>query len=405
MTFLDPEKQFEIIKKGTVEIIPEDEFINKLRQSKLSNNPLKIKLGCDPSAPDLHLGHSVVLRKLRDFQDLGHSVILVIGDFTAMIGDPSERKKTRPTLTFKETRSNAETYVHQAEKVLDTSKLEIRYNSEWLGKMNFSDVIKLAGKYTIARMLERDDFENRYKAQQPIYIHEFLYPLAQAFDSVALDADVELGGTDQKFNLLVGREIQLAYGQTPQVIATMPLLEGLDGVMKMSKSLGNYVAFEDTPEDMFGKLMSIPDSLLSKYFRLVIELPVAEIKEIERVLADSSVNPMEIKKRLGWEIVNSYYDSARADEAKEHFEKIFSRKELPEKIPVIKLQKGKSILLVDVMHKGGLVNSKSEARRLISQNAVKINNNIITNINHEITPESEVVMKVGKRRFLKIIPI
>ncbi len=405
MTFLDPEKQFEIIKKGTVEIIPEDEFINKLRQSKLSNNPLKIKLGCDPSAPDLHLGHSVVLRKLRDFQDLGHSVILVIGDFTAMIGDPSERKKTRPTLTFKETRSNAETYVHQAEKVLDTSKLEIRYNSEWLGKMNFSDVIKLAGKYTIARMLERDDFENRYKAQQPIYIHEFLYPLAQAFDSVALDADVELGGTDQKFNLLVGREIQLAYGQTPQVIATMPLLEGLDGVMKMSKSLGNYVAFEDTPEDMFGKLMSIPDSLLSKYFRLVIELPVAEIKEIERVLADSSVNPMEIKKRLGWEIVNSYYDSARADEAKEHFEKIFSRKELPEKIPVIKLQKGKSILLVDVMHKGGLVNSKSEARRLISQNAVKIDNKVITNINHEITPESEVVMKVGKRRFLKIIPI
>ena len=405
MSFLDPEKQFEIIKRGTVEIIPEDEFINKLRQSKLSNNPLKIKLGCDPSAPDLHLGHSVVLRKLRDFQDLGHSVILVIGDFTAMIGDPSERNKTRPTLTFEETRSNAETYVHQAGKVLDTSKLEIRYNSEWLGKMNFSDVIKLAGKYTIARMLERDDFENRYKARQPIYIHEFLYPLAQAYDSVALNADVELGGTDQKFNLLVGREIQLAYGQTPQVIATMPLLEGLDGVMKMSKSLGNYVAFEDTPGDMFGKLMSIPDSLLSKYFRLVTELPDAEIKEIEQVLADSSVNPMEIKKRLGWEIVNSYYDSARADEAKELFEKIFSRKELPEKIPVIELQKGKSILLVDVMHKGGLVNSKSEASRLISQNAVKIDNKVITDINHEITPKSEVVMKVGKRRFLKIIPI
>jgi len=405
MTFLDPEKQFEIIKRGTVEIIPEGEFINKLRKSKLSNNPLKIKLGCDPSAPDLHLGHSVVLRKLRDFQDLGHSVILVIGDFTAMIGDPSERKKTRPTLTFEETRSNAETYVHQAGKVLDASKLEIRYNSEWLGKMNFSDVIKLAGKYTIARMLERDDFENRYKARQPIYIHEFLYPLAQAYDSVALNADVELGGTDQKFNLLVGREIQLAYGQIPQVIATMPLLEGLDGAMKMSKSLGNYVAFEDTPEDMFGKLMSIPDSLLSKYFRLVTELPDAEIKEIEQVLADSSVNPMEIKKRLGWEIVNSYYDSTRADEAMEHFERIFSRKELPEKIPVIKLQRGKSILLVDVMHKGGLVNSKSEARRLISQNAVKIDNKVITNINHEITPESEVVMKVGKRRFLKIIPI
>ena len=404
MKFLPPEKQFELISRNAEEIIPEEDLMRKLERSFSTGEPLRIKLGCDPSSPDLHIGHAVVLRKLRIFQELGHQAILVIGDFTAMIGDPSGRKKTRPPLTFEQTRKNAETYVKQAGKILDTRKLKIVFNSEWLGKMTFADVIKLASKYTVARMLERDDFELRYKEGVPIYIHEFLYPLAQAYDSVALRADVELGGTDQKFNLLLGREIQQSYGIEPQVIITHPLLVGTDGKMKMSKSYGNYIALEDPPDEMFGKTMSIPDELIMDYFRLATELGADELSEIERKLSDPSVNPMELKKRLAWEIVRIYHGPEAADRAKENFEKVFSKRELPEEMPEFIANKGERIKLVDLLYKHGLVPSKSEARRLIRQNAVKVENATINDINAEIVVEKELVIKVGKRRFLKVLP-
>ncbi len=400
MGFLPPEKQLEIIKRGAVEVIPEDELLEKLRESYKTGRPLRVKLGCDPSAPDLHLGHSVVLRKLRQFQDLGHQAILVVGDFTAMIGDPSGRNKTRPPLSAEQTRKNAETYVRQAGKVLNLETLEIRFNSEWLGKMTFADVIKLASKYTVARMLERDDFEKRYKNEIPIYIHEFLYPLAQAYDSVALEADVELGGTDQKFNLLVGREIQTEYGQKPQAIITMPLLVGTDGVNKMSKSLGNYIAFEDTPEDMFGKVMSIPDSLIMDYFVLTTDLSDEELAEIRRQLEDPTVNPMELKKRLGWEIVRMYHGRDAADRAKEHFERVFSRRQVPEDIPEYTLDSPKP--LVEVLVEAGILPSKSEARRMIRQKAVKIDGEVITDERFALDPGPERILKIGKRKWLKV---
>ncbi|MEN3039082.1 MAG: tyrosine--tRNA ligase, partial [Candidatus Kryptonium sp.] len=291
----------DLIKHGTVEIIPEDELVRKIENSIKTGKPLKVKLGCDPTKPDLHLGHSVVLRKLRHFQELGHIAILIIGDFTAMIGDPSGRSKTRPQLSFEETRINGQTYFEQAKKILLPERVEIRYNSEWLGKMTFEDVIRLASKYTVARMLERDDFNKRYKSGEPISIHELLYPLAQAMDSVAIEADVELGGTDQKFNLLVGRDIQKEFGQDPQVIITMPLLVGTDGVEKMSKSLDNYIALNDPPSEIYGKTMSIPDNLIYDYFLLTTDLPPQEIEIIRQKLQDPSVNPRDLKRRLAWE--------------------------------------------------------------------------------------------------------
>ncbi len=399
---MPPEQQLEIIKQNAVDVVPEDELLEKLRRSYETGRPLRVKLGCDPSAPDLHIGHSVVLRKLRQFQELGHQAVLVIGDFTAMIGDPSGRKKTRPALTFEQTRQNAQTYFRQAGKILDMERLEIRYNSEWLSKMNFADVIKLASKYTVARMLERDDFEIRYREGIPIFIHEFLYPLAQAYDSVALEADVELGGTDQKFNLLVGREIQQEYGQEPQAIVTLPLLEGTDGVQKMSKSVGNYIAIEDPPEEMFGKVMSIPDSLIEKYFRLTTDLSSEELDDISRQLSDGSVNPMELKKRLGWELVRMYHGAEAADRAKAYFEKVFSRRELPDEMPEFVVEK--PIRLIDVLRLSGLVPSNSEARRLIRQRAVKIDGKPVEGEDVVVDPEmSGAVVKVGKRRFLRIV--
>jgi len=400
MNFLPAEKQLELIKIGTVDVIPEDELLDKLKFSIENNKPLRVKLGCDPSAPDLHLGHSVVLRKLRQFQDLGHKAILVIGDFTAMIGDPSGKSKTRPALSREQTRKNAETYVQQAGKVLDLEKLEIRFNSEWLSQLNFADVIKLASKYTVARMLERDDFEKRYRSQTPIFIHEFLYPLAQAYDSVALEADIELGGTDQKFNLLVGRSIQTEFGQKPQAIITMPLLVGTDGVQKMSKSLGNYIAFEDSPDDMFGKIMSIPDALIMDYFILTTDLPKSELDKISVMLKDSSVNPMELKKRLGWEIVRMYYNRKSADEAKSHFEKVFSQKQIPDDIPEFHLSEPTN--LVDIIVQAGLSSSKSEVRRLIRQKAIKIDGEPITDEHFVLEPKN-CIIKIGKRRWLKCI--
>jgi tyrosyl-tRNA synthetase len=395
----------DLIKYGAVEIIPEDELVKKIERSIKTGKPLKVKLGCDPTKPDLHLGHSVVLRKLRHFQELGHIAVLIIGDFTAMIGDPSGRSKTRPQLSFEETRINGQTYFEQAKKILLPERVEIRYNSEWLGKMTFEDVIRLASKYTVARMLERDDFSKRYKSGEPISIHELLYPLAQAMDSVAIEADVELGGTDQKFNLLVGRDIQREFGQEPQVIITMPLLVGTDGVEKMSKSLDNYIAFNDPPFEMYGKTMSIPDELIYDYFLLTTDLSPTEIENIKKQLNDPSVNPRDLKRRLAWELVRMYHGVEEANKAQEEFDKIFVRKEIPEELEEFEIEQGDGkIRIVELLVQTGLANSKSEAKRLIQLGGVSIDGVKINDIDATVELDKSFVIKVGKRKFLKIKP-
>ncbi|MCX7877200.1 MAG: tyrosine--tRNA ligase [Ignavibacteria bacterium] len=400
-TFPSVKEQMDIIRKRTVEIIPEDELEKKLEVCVKEKKPLRVKLGCDPSRPDLHIGHSVVLQKLRDFQDLGHTAVLIIGDFTAMIGDPSGRNKTRPPLTLEETRINGKTYFEQASKILSEKNLEIRYNSEWLDKMTFSDVIRLTSKYTVSQILERDDFEKRMSAEQPISLHELLYPLSQAMDSVAVKSDVELGGTDQKFNLLVGRAIQEAYGQSPQCIITTELLEGTDGVEKMSKSLNNAICFNDSPKDIFGKTMSIPDTLILKYFKLTTTLPDSEITKIEKLLQDPETNPRDLKVQLGYELVKRYYDEQSAGFAREEFEKVFSRKEIPEDIPEYTIQDSE-IKLVTVMKDTNTAESTSEAIRLIRQGAVSIDGHKITDEKFVIKAEKDFILKVGKRKFVKI---
>jgi len=371
----------DLIKRGVVEIIPEEELVKKIENSIKTGKPLRVKLGCDPTRPDLHLGHSVVLRKLRHFQELGHIAILIIGDFTAMIGDPSGQNKTRPQLSFEETRVNGQTYFEQAKKILLPERVEIRYNSEWLGKMTFEDVIRLASKYTVARMLERDDFTKRYKSGEPISIHELLYPLAQAMDSVAIEADVELGGTDQKFNLLVGRDIQREFGQEPQVIITTPLLVGTDGVEKMSKSLGNYIALNDPPFEMYGKTMSIPDELIYDYFLLTTDLSPAEIEQIKKQLQDPNVNPRDLKRKLAWELVRMYHGVEAANKAQDEFDKIFVKKEIPDEIEEFEIDsKDEKIRLVDLLVHTKLASSKSEAKRLIQLGGVSIDGNRINDI-------------------------
>lgn len=401
MKFISVKEQINIIKRGTEEILPEKELINKLERSYKSGKPLIVKLGCDPSTPDLHIGHGVVLRKLRHFQDLGHQAILVIGDFTGMIGDPSGRNKTRPQLTIETVKKNAKTYIEQAKVILDVNKLKVVYNSTWLDAMKFSDVVKLASKYTVARMLERDDFTKRFKAEIPISIHEFLYPLAQGMDSVELKADIELGGTDQKFNLLVGRDLQRESGQEPQVIITMPLLEGTDGVEKMSKSYGNHIALREPPEDMYGKTMSIPDEMIEKYFLLGVDADSAKLDEVKRKLADG-VNPRDLKRELARMLVEKYYDKNSAVEAENRFDQVHLKKDIPDDIPEYILRSNK--LLVDVLADANLTSSKGEARRLIKQNAVKINKNTINDINYTLkSGMDDIVIKVGKRRFLRII--
>ncbi len=405
MKFPSVNEQMDLIKYGAVEIIPEDELVKKIERSIKTGKPLKVKLGCDPTKPDLHLGHSVVLRKLRHFQELGHIAVLIIGDFTAMIGDPSGRSKTRPQLSFEETRINGQTYFEQAKKILLLERVEIRYNSEWLGKMTFEDVIRLASKYTVARMLERDDFSKRYKSGEPISIHELLYPLAQAMDSVAIEADVELGGTDQKFNLLVGRDIQREFGQEPQVIITMPLLVGTDGVEKMSKSLDNYIAFNDPPFEMYGKTMSIPDELIYDYFLLTTDLSPTEIENIKKQLNDPNVNPRDLKRRLAWELVRMYHGVEEANKAQEEFDKIFVRKEIPEELEEFEIEQGDGkIRIVELLVQTGLANSKSEAKRLIQLGGVSIDGVKINDIDATVGLDKSFVIKVGKRKFLKIKP-
>jgi tyrosyl-tRNA synthetase len=402
--FPEVKEQIDIIKKNTVEIIPEDELEKKLAKSKKENKPLIVKLGCDPSRPDLHIGHSIVLQKLRDFQDLGHKVILIVGDFTGMIGDPSGRNKTRPPLTLEETRINGKTYVEQATKVLSEKNLEIRYNSEWLEKMNFSDVIKLASHYTVARMLERDDFEKRFHSDTPISLHELLYPLSQAYDSVAVKSDVELGGTDQKFNLLVGRDIQQAYGQEPQVIITNILLEGIDGSEKMSKSLNNSINFTDTPKDIFGKTMSIPDSMIYKYFKYTTYLSDNELESIKKQLEDKNTNPRDLKVKFGYELVKRYYNEQAAHDALIEFEKIFVKKEVPGDIDVMILNTYFPLPLNQFLTKTKLTSSNAEARRLIEQGAVSIDGEkqAVWNSDMKQYENKYIVVKVGKRKFLKV---
>ncbi len=392
----------DLIKRGAFEIIPEDELVKKLENSLNKNIPLNIKLGCDPSRPDLHIGHSVVLRKLAQFQELGHQAILIIGDFTGMIGDPSGRNVTRPSLSLEETRQNGLTYFEQASKILHKEQTKIVYNSEWLGKMSFEDVIRLASKYTVARMLERDDFTKRYKNGEPISLHELLYPLAQAMDSVAIKSDVELGGTDQKFNLLVGRDIQREFGIEPQVILTMPLLVGTDGVEKMSKSYNNYIGVSDSPGEMFGKTLSIPDELIYTYFELATDISNKELSEIKNQLDEQRVNPRDLKRHLAKVVIGMYHSREASVEAEKEFDKIFIQKEIPDDIPEIKLNQNSGIGILDLIVKVNFAASKGDARRLVTQGGVWINGEKISDINMEITLERPIILKVGKRKFIKI---
>ena len=400
--FLPVEQQMEIIKRGCSEIIPEDELINKLKKSTTENKPLNIKLGCDPTRPDLHLGHSVVLRKLAQFQQLGHQAILIIGDFTAMIGDPSGRNATRPPLTFEEAQENAKSYWEQAKKILDPEKTKIVHNSEWLQKMSFEDVIKLASKYTVARMLERDDFTKRFQGGIPISMHELLYPLAQAQDSVAISSDVELGGTDQKFNLLVGRDIQRENGMEPQVILTMPLLVGTDGTEKMSKSYGNYIGLDDSPKDIYGKSLSIPDELIYNYFEIATDISDADLAEIKSKLDDPSNNPRDIKRSLARKFVEMYHSLNAAKNAEEEFDKIFINKGIPDDIPELKVDSSE-IEILDLIMLAKFAPSRGEARRLITQGGVSVEGEKISDPKALVSVVDGNVLKVGKRKFVKLV--
>ncbi len=404
---MDIKEEVEIIKRGIEEIISEEELIKKLEKSHKEKRPLRIKQGFDPNAPDIHLGHTVGLRKLRQFQDLGHEVYFLIGDFTGRIGDPSGRSTTRKQLTEEEVQKNAETYMAQVFKVLNPEKTRVAFNSHWLSKLSFAEVLKICSQYTVARMLERDDFAKRYQEKKPIGIHEFLYPLMQGYDSVALNADVEIGGTDQKFNLLVGRIIQKEYGQEPQIIITLPLLEGIDGLEKMSKSLNNYVGINEPPQDMYGKIMSIPDKLMLRYFELVTDVPLSEIKKMKIDLEQERIHPRNLKKRLAREIVKLFHGVEASLKAEEEFEKIFKEKLFPDKINELIVKKedlkdGK-IWIVELISLSQLVCSKSETRRLIEQGGVKVNGTKIIDPALDITVEDGMVLKVGKLNFVKIV--
>ncbi len=399
MGFPPIKEQLDIITSNVVEIISVDELEQKLRISEKTGQPLKIKLGADPSRPDLHLGHSVVLRKLREFQDLGHQAILIIGDFTAMIGDPSGKSKTRPQLSAEEARENGKSYFEQASKILDPKKTTICYNADWLGNMGFADVVRLASHYTVARMLERDDFERRYRAQEPISIHEFLYPLAQGMDSVHLKNDVELGGTDQKFNLLVGRDLQREYGITPQVCITMPLLVGTGGGEKMSKSLGNAICFNDSPADMYGKALSIPDTLIETYTKLLLPQGESAVSDILNQIIE---NPRTAKRGLAREIVASYYSTEDAEGAEHHFDQLFVHKKAPDTLELVEFEQH-SIPMIDLLLTLGAAVSKSDARRMIQQKSVLIDDRKIEEISEvlELGEEPQIV-KAGKRKFFKV---
>jgi len=401
-------RQLEVLCAGAAEVISREDLLRKLEGALAAGRPLRAKLGADPSAPDLHLGHTVVLNKLRQFQDLGHTAIFLIGDFTGMIGDPTGKSETRRPLTREEVLANAETYKAQIFKVLHPARTEIRFNSEWLDRLTFADVVRLCAHYTVARILERDDFAGRHREGRPIGLHEFLYPMAQAYDSVALEADVELGGTDQKFNLLVGREIQRGYGQEAQVALIVPILEGTDGVTKMSKSLGNAVGIADPPDEMFGKVMSIPDAVMPRYYELVSGLPPEEVERVGRGLRAGDLHPREAKARLAGLLVARYHSPEVAAAAARRFDEVFSRHALPEEMQEVPastvVEADGTVQVVRLMTESGLAPSRSEARRLILHGGVELDGCVIRDIHLRLAPDRAHVLKVGKRRFLRLLP-
>lgn len=398
---MEEERAFEIIKRGCVEIIEEKELRERLKNGGQSGKELRIKCGFDPSAPDIHLGHCVILKKLRDFQDLGHNVLLLIGDFTGMIGDPSGQVSTRRALTREEVKENAKTYERQVFKVLRRDKTEVLFNSEWLGKLNADDVVNLCGKWTVARMLEREDFKTRYEAQKPISIHEFLYPLFQAYDSVALKADVEVGGVDQKFNFIITREIQKEFGQPPEVILTLPLLEGLDGTRKMSKSYGNYIGIEEPPDEVFGKIMSLPDFLIVKYITLLSSFPKEKIDEIEKGLDDGSLNPRDAKMELAFEVTSILHGEELAKRARNRFERVFSKRELPEEMDEYEIILENEIWLPKLLKELKILPSTSEGVRMAAQGGIDVNGVRICP-DYRIREKGIYIVKVGKKKFIKL---
>ena len=397
--------QLSILRRGAVSIISEDELRKKLEKSASSGKPLRVKFGADPSAPDIHFGHVVALRKLRQFQDLGHTVIFIIGDFTAMIGDPTGQSKTRPILSIEQIEKNARTYQEQVFLILKSEQTQIRFNSQWFNKLAFSDVVKLSSQYSVAQMLERDDFSKRYREGKPIAILEFLYPLIQGYDSYEIGADVEIGGTDQTFNFLVGRELQRNWGQEPQVVLTMPLLEGLDGKKKMSKSLGNYIGIKESPKDIFGKVMSIPDELIKKYFELLTDIALSELEAMLSAIGQGGMNPMEAKKALGEKIVSLVYGCADALAEREEFDRVFSRKELPSDIEIMEMSpsdENQDIWIIRLLQNLKMVNSASEARRLVQQGAVSVSGQRIKSENDKILIREGSIIKAGKLKIKKI---
>jgi tyrosyl-tRNA synthetase len=399
------QEQMAVIRRGAVEVLIESELEEKLAESLKSGVPLKIKAGFDPTAPDLHVGHTVLIQKLKQFQDLGHEVYFLIGDFTGMIGDPTGKSETRKALTREQVLQNAQTYKEQVFKILDPARTRVVFNSSWMGPMSAADLIALAARYTVARMLERDDFHKRFAGQQPIAIHEFLYPLVQGYDSVALQADVELGGTDQKFNLLVGRELQKQSGQRPQTVLTMPLLEGLDGVNKMSKSLGNYIGITEPAKEIYGKVMSISDELMLRYYELLSDVDLATLQKVRDGVAHQpgGLHPMESKKALARELVARFYDQAEAEKAEEEFVHQFKQKEVPDDIQTVRIVSVEPVWICRLLAEVGLVASNGEARRLIQQGGVKLNGEKVADPDQEILPSGELVLQAGKRRFARVV--
>ncbi len=396
------DEQIEFLKKGTVDVIREEDLRKKLERSAKTGKPLRVKLGLDPTAPDIHVGHTVVIRKLKAFQDLGHTVVFLIGDFTGMIGDPSGKNVTRPPLSREEVNANAETYKRQMFKLLDPEKTELRFNGEWMDKFTAADFVKLCSRVTVKQILERDDFEKRLNEHTPISLHELLYPLTQGYDSVALEADVELGGTDQKFNLMVGRDLQREYGQEPQIVMTTPLLEGLDGVNKMSKSLNNYIGIDEAPNEMFGKVMSISDELMWRYYELLSDLSPTEISNLRSEISDGR-NPRDLKGSLAKLIIKDFHSQADADAAEDEFVRRFVQKEVPDDIEEKAMNAG-IYKLSEVLVETGLASSKGEAKRLIEQGGVRINSEKASNPNAEVTVGNEAqIFQVGKRKFLKVV--
>ncbi len=402
---LSAKEQLEIIKRGAVEVIVEADLLKKLEKSVSTGRPLRVKAGFDPTAPDIHLGHTVLLNKMRQFQELGHEVLFLIGDFTGMIGDPTGKSETRKHLTKEEVAENAKTYQAQIFKVLDPAKTKIAFNSEWMSAMTADQMIQLAARHTVARMLEREDFKKRYESQLPISIHEFLYPLIQGYDSVALKADVELGGTDQKFNLLVGRELQKEYGQEPQCIVMMPLLEGLDGVNKMSKSLGNYIGINEPAREIFGKVMSVSDDLMLRFYELVSLVSLDGLQKIKADIKSGALHPMEAKKRLAAELVDRFCAPGDGARAREEFEKVFSKKSLPDEIPVTEIAwEGERMKLARIIALTGAAKSNSDARRLIQQGGVEVDQKPVKDVDASLPASGPFILRVGKKRFAKVVP-